>query len=268
MNDWFRSWHGAPTDPKWLVIAKRANVAPGVVSAIVWALFDHASQAVDRGSVADFDCETYAAFSGFDEDQVRAVYVAMEAKAIIVSGKLAKWEKRQPRREDNSAERVRQHRKRTEPDAELPLEPEKPAPPAPAAEQPEVLISPQAIKLADEIAVIAGHDLEFVPPSWCGAASRVHVWLANGWREPLILESCKAQMHRKRDGPPGSVRYFERGIMAAHAEAGIPLPQLKIIERQAEVIHVVPRENPNSGRAGLERLRTTLAATASDKGKT
>ena len=26
--DWFRSWHGAPTDNKWLVIAKRAMEAP------------------------------------------------------------------------------------------------------------------------------------------------------------------------------------------------------------------------------------------------
>lgn len=24
--DWFRSWHGAPTDNKWLLIAKRAGV--------------------------------------------------------------------------------------------------------------------------------------------------------------------------------------------------------------------------------------------------
>jgi len=28
--DWFRSWHGAPNDPKWLVIARKAGVAPGM----------------------------------------------------------------------------------------------------------------------------------------------------------------------------------------------------------------------------------------------
>ena len=35
MASWFRSWHGAPTDNKWLVIARRANVSAGVVSAVV-----------------------------------------------------------------------------------------------------------------------------------------------------------------------------------------------------------------------------------------
>src|SRR5215467_8849497 len=111
MIDWFRSWHGAPTDPKWLVVGRRASVSPGIVSAIVWALFDHASQAVDRGSVAGFDFETYAAFSGFDEKQVRSVYAALEAKEIITSGRIKQWEKRQPKREDVSTERVRSHRR-------------------------------------------------------------------------------------------------------------------------------------------------------------
>ena len=40
MTGWFRSWHGAPTDPKWLGIAKRAGVAPGFAVAIAWALMD------------------------------------------------------------------------------------------------------------------------------------------------------------------------------------------------------------------------------------
>ena len=73
MNNWFRSWHGAPTDSKWLVIGRKAGVAPGVVAAVVWALFDHASQTEDRGSVIGFDVETYSAFSGFDEEQIQAV---------------------------------------------------------------------------------------------------------------------------------------------------------------------------------------------------
>jgi hypothetical protein len=28
--DWFRSWHGAPTDPKWLLIAKRSETQAGI----------------------------------------------------------------------------------------------------------------------------------------------------------------------------------------------------------------------------------------------
>lgn len=112
MTDWFRSWHGAPTDNKWLVIARKAGVAPGIVSAIVWALFDHASQQDDRGCVRDFDIETYAAFSGFDEEHVRAVISALRDKGVISDYRLSNWEKRQPKREDNSTERVRSMRER------------------------------------------------------------------------------------------------------------------------------------------------------------
>jgi hypothetical protein len=108
--DWFRSWHGAPTDSKWLLIAKRAGVAPGMVSAVVWALFDHASQNEHRGNVDNFDIETYAVFSGFDEANIAAIINALNEKGLIVSGTLTAWEKRQPKREDSSTERVREHR--------------------------------------------------------------------------------------------------------------------------------------------------------------
>jgi hypothetical protein len=117
MTSWFRSWHGAPTDNKWLVIAAKAKVKPGVVSAIAWALFDYASQADDRGSVAGFDAETYATFSGFNESEVQAVVDAMRSKGVIdADGRLAAWDKRQPKREDDSTKRVREYRKRKDSD--------------------------------------------------------------------------------------------------------------------------------------------------------
>jgi len=109
--DWFRSWHGAPTDPKWLLIAKRSETHAGAVSAIVWALFDYASQNEnDRGSVEDFDVETYSAFSGFDESAVARVIECLKEKNIIIDGHLSAWEKRQPKREDSSTGRVKKHR--------------------------------------------------------------------------------------------------------------------------------------------------------------
>jgi len=118
MTSWFRSWHGAPTDNKWLVIAAKAKVKPGVVSAVAWALFDHASQAEDRGSVKEFDTETYAVFSGFGEDEVQAVIASMVTKGVIdQDGRLSAWDKRQPKREDDSAERVRRHRERKSADS-------------------------------------------------------------------------------------------------------------------------------------------------------
>lgn len=108
--DWFRSWHGAPTDHKWAVVAARSGAKVGVVSAIAWALFDYASQHAERGTVDGFDTETYAVYSGFPEDEVKAVIKAMTDKGIIVNGRLANWEKRQPKREDNSTGRVQKFR--------------------------------------------------------------------------------------------------------------------------------------------------------------
>jgi hypothetical protein len=111
MASWFRSWHGAPTDNKWLVIASRANVAPGIVSAVYWALLDHASQADERGSIAGFDVETYCAFSRFPESDVTAVLAALHEKNVIgPNDRLTAWDKRQPKREDDSSDRVRDWR--------------------------------------------------------------------------------------------------------------------------------------------------------------
>lgn len=109
--DWFRSWHGAPTDNKWLVIARRANTLPGLVGYVFWALEDYASQNTDRGSVKGFDTEVCATYSGIDEDTVQAIIKALHDKGVITpDDRLAAWEKRQPKREDDSTERVRNWR--------------------------------------------------------------------------------------------------------------------------------------------------------------
>lgn len=119
MADWFRSWHGAPTDPKWLAVAKRAKVSPGVVSAIAWALMDNASQAEQRGSTQKFSVETYSSYSNFRATMIERVLAAMRDIGIIVDGRLSAWERRQPKREDGSAERAQQwrERNRTQPNA-------------------------------------------------------------------------------------------------------------------------------------------------------
>lgn len=227
--EWWRSHHGAPTDPKWLVIAKRAGVAPGVVAAIAWALLDHASQSDDRGLVADFDPETYAAYSGFEEAQIIAVIEAMGAKGVIVEGRIAKWEKRQPKREDDSTERTRRYRERQSENV-----PEKPAAAVPISAQNSVtdqgeepLIRKQAFDLDAEIKVALGFgDPLDIPAGYAGSVMRVEAWLAKGWQRNTIIESIRAQMSRREaTGPPGSIKYFERGIAEAHAMAKAPLPE-------------------------------------------
>ncbi len=113
MTDWFRSWHGAPMDPKWILIARKADVTPAVASAIAWALFDHASQATPRGNVSGFDCEVYAAWGGLETEAVEAVVAAMRTRGMILDdSSLASWSKRQPEREDGSAERTKAWRER------------------------------------------------------------------------------------------------------------------------------------------------------------
>lgn len=102
-NDWFRSWHGAPTDNKWLLIAKRAGVKPIHVSGTWWALLDHASQHSERGRVDDFDVETFALFAGMEEQFVSRIVTTLCDKGLIVDGRISNWGKRQPKREDESA---------------------------------------------------------------------------------------------------------------------------------------------------------------------
>lgn len=108
---WFRSHHGAPTDPKWLLIAKRANVRPIHVIGTWWALLDYASQHSDRGSIDGFDTETFALFAGLDEEHVSRIVTTLRDKGLIDGLRIAQWSKRQPKREDDgAAERQRKHR--------------------------------------------------------------------------------------------------------------------------------------------------------------
>ena len=110
MTGWFRSWHGAPTDPKWLGIAKRAGVAPGFAVAIAWALMDRASQAERRGSIDGYDADGLACFFGCEPEQVEAIIAAMTAKGMLNDRRFVAWERRQPKREDDSTMRVRAFR--------------------------------------------------------------------------------------------------------------------------------------------------------------
>ncbi len=101
--DWFRSHHGAPTDPKWLLIAKRANVRPIHVIGTWWALLDYASQHSDRGSIDGFDIETFALFAGLDDEHVSRIVTTLRDKGLIDGVHIAQWTKRQPKREDDGA---------------------------------------------------------------------------------------------------------------------------------------------------------------------
>jgi len=121
MTSWVRLWHDMPTDPKWRVIARKSGQRVGDVIAVFNFLMVSASANADeRGRTDCFDCEDVAAALDLEETDVQAIVQAMRGKVMDDDGKLTGWEKRQPKREDSSAERAkawRNERKRTQANA-------------------------------------------------------------------------------------------------------------------------------------------------------
>lgn len=114
MTDWFRSWHGAPTDQKWGMVAASVGCKPAEVASLAWALMDYASQAAERGSIKGFGVRLYSFSSGTDKTTVDLIMSEMADPEVgfIDGDRLKSWDKRQPKREDNSSERVKKHRER------------------------------------------------------------------------------------------------------------------------------------------------------------
>jgi hypothetical protein len=116
---WFRWWAGTVNDPKWRIIAARANCRPGDCLA-VWAYLLEIAKDGD-GDISKADPEECAVVLGYDHMLIETIIVAMRDKELIADGRLTAWEKRQPKREDGSAERAkawREHKKTENKDTE------------------------------------------------------------------------------------------------------------------------------------------------------
>lgn len=111
MTDWVRLWHDMPTDPKWRVIARKSGQPLSCVIALFTLMMTTASAADDRGSIDGLNVEDAAAALDMDEDEVSAILEAMQDR-VVSEGRLSGWDRRQPKREDDSAQRVREFRKR------------------------------------------------------------------------------------------------------------------------------------------------------------
>ena len=226
MTSWFRSWHGAPTDPKWLLIGKKAGVAPGIVSAIFWALIDHASQSEDRGAIHDFDCETYAAFTGFDEKDISSVIAAMTDKGMINNGRLVSWDKRQPKKEDDSGGRVTAFRERQRNEMKRPVTPGNAPERTEQIEQKEQSRPREAFldQVEKEIREAAGQE-ENPSPSLIDI-SPIASLLDKGW--DLARDILPKLREAKAKGlKPNSWRYYEKMITEGKSknDAIPPKPQ-------------------------------------------
>lgn len=104
MTVWCRLWHDMPTDPKFRTIAK-ASGQPlvAVIAVFTFMLVDASANATERGRTHAND-ENVASALDLEIDAVAAIREAMQGR-ILEGERFKKWEIRQPRREDNSAER-------------------------------------------------------------------------------------------------------------------------------------------------------------------
>ena len=116
MVSWVRLWTDMPTDPKWRVIARKSGQSIGNVIALFNILMVVASEPEDRGSIAGFRVEDASANLDLDEGDIGAIITAMQGR-VIEDNRLMGWDKRQPKREDNSYERVKKHREQAKSNA-------------------------------------------------------------------------------------------------------------------------------------------------------
>ena len=116
--EWLRWYHGAVSDDKWPLIARKSGQSVAVVIAVWAALLECASSSEVRGDVHDFDPESMDALMQLPDGATQAVVTALSEgkRPRIIDGMIANWSKRQPVREredgNTSAERVRAHRER------------------------------------------------------------------------------------------------------------------------------------------------------------
>jgi len=110
--EWCRLWHDMPTDPKFRAVAKRAGRPTAEVLAIFASMMANASANEDeRGTLRNWSHEDMAVALDIEPDHAEAIYAAMQGK-LLDGDRLTGWERRQPKREDSSAERVRAFREK------------------------------------------------------------------------------------------------------------------------------------------------------------
>lgn len=112
MTDWVRLWHDMPTDPKWRVIARKSGQPlPSVIAVFTMLMVSASQNADERGCLMGWDDEDAAAALDMEPEAVSAIIAAMQGK-VLDGERLSGWERRQPKREDNSYDRVKAYRDR------------------------------------------------------------------------------------------------------------------------------------------------------------
>jgi len=110
-NPWFRVWTDMINDPKWRTIARISEQKIGDVIAVYMHMLTCASNATERGRTESWNDEDVATALDIKTDQVISIREAMQGR-VLDGSYLLGWEKRQPIREDGSAERGKAYRER------------------------------------------------------------------------------------------------------------------------------------------------------------
>ena len=110
--EWFRWYHGSVSDPKFRLLAKLADAKLTEVLAVWQAMLEHASQSSQRGSLEGWRDDVTAVCLDMDANAIERIRTQANNVGLIANADdgiefLASWEKRQPKREDGSAERAK-----------------------------------------------------------------------------------------------------------------------------------------------------------------
>ncbi len=217
MTDWVRLWHDMPTDPKWRGIARRSGQRIGDVIAVFNFMMVNASaNANERGRTHNMFADDIACALDIETEAVQAIFDAMMGKVWDGEGRLTGWQKRQPKREDSSAERAkrwRDERKRTQ---------------ANASERPETeteyipLDKSNGAKL-DSDAVFWATAKEYLKPHTKGdPGSLISKWLREHGKEMTVAALNAAQLEKAFD-PKAYVGGYFRRHGGRNAEPVIPI---------------------------------------------
>ena len=112
MMEWFRWFENSTTDPKFAVVARRTGQPVAFVIAVWAQLLERASASGERGCIDGYDCEGADVSLGLPDGAACAIVAAMKDKGLIDEYRVCKWDQRQPKREDGSAERAKGWRER------------------------------------------------------------------------------------------------------------------------------------------------------------
>lgn len=111
-NQWLRLWHDMPNDPKWRTIARVSKQRIGdVIAVYLHVLVDASANDRERGRTQSLCVEDVATALDMENEQVEAILSAMQGR-VMDGDSVAGWSKRQPAREDGSAERAKAWRER------------------------------------------------------------------------------------------------------------------------------------------------------------